>query len=356
MVFKKFILTKKGIAFTMLSVILSAIILTTFFFNQQVGIDESVEKTGIRVKTINQYLNQLDIYIPSQIKSTTRGVLLNLTNEMIYSKPSAKYYPGGNKFVEQFANCHMTGEIQKPRGGKGDCVQNLGDVLYLMDRLAQDELNIPSNLTVTGISIYQIDPWNVMVEANVSINIVDSFAQWHLNKTYITNVSILGLPDPTYSVDVDGTVSGVSYPLTITTRLEDVNWTHSPSTLNIFALDELYFAYPSGPSYIDRLQGELDNSGGVAGIVSVVIPTDKPYSPDIPHVDYMFWRQEDCPSGSTAYRTFELYNSPATAEIRSELNVSEDSSDRSIHRAILPFNLINQSEMVNSNYYFVTPC
>jgi len=352
----KKIFTKKGIVFTLLSVILSAIILTTFFFNQQLPVDTDIGKTSIRINSINQFLKEMDTYIEHQMISTSREVFENMTYYMIYNSPSSSYFPSGSgNFTTQFFSCHKYGTLITPSGASMPCSDGLQSRLDEMDQLALSQLNIPSKMTVENMKIYQVEPWNVVFEAQITIDINDSFAKWNLINNYTVNVSIFDLPDPTYGVNIHVNTRPFNYALNFTTRTENVNWTYSPSTLNIFALNKYYFAYPNGPSFLDRMQGDLSAKGGPAGIVSVIIPTHKHYESNIPHVDYMYWTQTAC--SGTEYRTFDFFNlSSSTTEIRSEINITEDPDDYSINMAVLPYDLINQSLMDNTDYYFTTIC
>lgn len=329
---------KKGIIFTMVSVMMSAIILTAFFYSTVVPPDISVVSTKIRISSINGYIDQLDSYISSQISATSRVALHNMTNIIIQRD---SYFV--DSFEEEFIKCMQTGEVQNNE----DCGANLQMILDEMDQIALNSLNVVSTLTLKNVTIYQVSPWSINVKANVSIDIVDSYAEWHLNKTYEGNTSILLLPDPTYEVNTDWRFAGTTYANNFTTPDPWTGWIRYPSTLNILAISYEYFQYDKAPSFLSRLNGDLDNQDGSLGIASLVIPNGRPEDVDVSTLDYTYWRWKNCDLSPRAL--FDFYANIDNIE-RSKLNISK-TSGFNINGTVVPMELVTSSNMDDSDYY-----
>jgi len=335
-------ISKKGIVFTIISVALSAVIIATFFFNIQVPLDSSVDRTGLRIKSINKYIEQLDTYIPAQTSSSSRATLKEMIDEMITAD---SYFAS---FTDTYTDCQMG--ITSPT----TCTYGLQDKLDELDNIAFNQLTINSSLNVTNLEIYQVDPWYLTTKVNVSIDIIDSYAEWHFNKAYIVNTSFLGLYDPAYQVDVDGVVLPVSYPARFNTTIDrNITWVESPSTLNILAIDRLYFPLEGAPDFISRMNGQLTNKD-TYGIASLVIPTGRPFDLEIAHTDYTYWEQRDCDRADVV---LDFWSKPVNETlIRSRLNITDNKSEESIHTAVIPLKLLNVSNLNNTDYYNWTTC
>lgn len=349
-------ITKKGIIFTMVAVVISAIILASFFFSQRVPPDRSVSSTKIRINSINSYINQLDSYISSQIGASTRFALSNMSKEMIIND---KYYP--NPFDEEFISCLSTGYVSNLDGGflpTKECGTDLSVSLSNIDGLAKKSLHINSALTLRNITIYQNSPWYVQVDANITVQISDSYADWNFNRTYTGNSSILGLPDPTYKVGVSGIFNSKDiFVNNFTTQIPWNGWIRYPSTLNILSKGHEYFQYKEAPSFLSRMDGQLNAHDSSAGIASLVFPNSgMPYDEDISHLDFTYWRQQAC-GVTSSHVVFEFFTPSTimTPQERANLNVSELGNE-SINGTVVPQNLIIPTNMSNPNFYFSGGC
>jgi hypothetical protein len=128
-------------------------------------------------------------------------------------------------------------------------------------------ISIPN---ITGITLYQESPWQVIVNVTVQVNLTDrtGIARWNFNKTYSANVSIISIRDPVYSVSTHGLVPN---PIRMTPN-NLIPFVTGTNTVNLMNLtnNSYYIQDPLAPSFLMRLKGRLNESSACCGIQSLV--------------------------------------------------------------------------------------
>lgn len=333
--------SRKGVVFTVISIIVSAIVITSFFALYERSASTDTENARLKIKSSNNYVSQVDNYI-KDILLISGDVALNfMINEMISSNA---FYSSPSGFDEQFQNCLINGEMILPPGGAFGlsipCPNdaNLTSKILDLNSFVNENLNLHSEITIDNISLSQNNPWNIIVTANITVNVTDAYASWYLQKEISQSISILGRSDPTYSIN-----SNLGkYSLRITRPEYGGVWFERPSSLHQVVSAGQYFPYSGAPSYLDRLRNVSTSS--FYGIVSIV-PTS--LGGEIPSgsssLDFMYWKGITCDPTTNGGRYYLLDFSSLSSSNKLLLGISDN--DHGINGTILPADLLITTNM-----------
>lgn len=300
-------LGKKAAIFTIIAIVISALVISSFYALQEVPIDQSVKINQIRITTSNYYIHQTEDYARLSSGQIVKGVLKNFTADMIASN---RFYNTPNEF---YAALH------------GNATKDIQDSLDGFAQYGEEYLNF-KNFSIkiknnNDVSIYQTDPWTVDVEVNFSINAYDGYANWSIdNLTVKSNFSIIGMVDPTSSIVSYGTAQSK----TITT-LNRSAWL-VPSTLNRNIDSGVYFNSTRGISFLDRLANNKVRSK--YGLVSVLnLSTTRAGGSDwqkYTNVDFLFYKKIACGgSFGSIYKMNFFKENETLGEVRALVEINE---------------------------------
>lgn len=135
-------------------------------------------------------------------------------------------------------------------------------------QLEAEKLDLTLNLTINDISIEQDDPWNVRINIDLNIVIVDeqNISRYNSQEVLASYVEIEGFTDPIYLIKTGGLVERE-----IRRSPWAGNFTNGTNIDNL--LNHTYEGYfindDDAPNYLQRLEGILD-VGSQYGIESLV--------------------------------------------------------------------------------------
>ncbi len=169
-------------------------------------------------------------------------------------------------FIEAFLNGTVNGSAL-------DVLANSTFSDYLAKVNAEASLiGVALNISVADLSLTQSTPWSVDVVFTMAVNLSDTrgLARWDYERVFVTEVPILDLRDPVYSVHTLGKVPN-------TFRVSPYNDSHfvigenDTSALYDEAVKMYYREDPSAPSFLQRLAGNLSGRSkyGVASLVNL---------------------------------------------------------------------------------------
>jgi hypothetical protein len=301
-------LSKKGIMFTVLAVLLSAVVLASFFSIRGLPIDNDVENTKLRVQGINNYISQSERYMDS-ITRIAATKTLNFTIDIMIGNNSFL----GN-YTEEYVSCMKTGRMKLWNNSVINCPtdSNLTKKVKQFEEFSKTRMNLDTTLTVNDVSLTQSDPWNIVVIVNYTIKINDSYAVWEENKILQSYVDITGYRDPTYYiVNSTNPVFQVRYPMYVEIEaISATDWVSTPSTIHSLIVRKKYFAWPEAPDFLSRLNNNVAPSGD-SGIVSIVSPdfideSKLPVNFTKLSVDYMYWKNIT-PTSELTYKRYNFW-------------------------------------------------
>lgn len=278
---------RRGIFFTLIAVSLLGIVLFSYSVTYSYTLQEKASVVEVRVDTMNRFLREVDSDMENAIYIAGFRALIGLTDEVVNS---GTFVAGTSQsFVELFMNGTF--------GGTNVSVMQNNTFPYWISRInAQANLvGINLSLEVQGVSIYHIDPWDVRVEVNSTLNISDakSTASWTQQKNLYSDISIIGFEDPCYSV-----YTSTNIVKRINQTIFEGNFTgNATNTTNIrdHVANTMYANFTGAPSFLMRFENNL--SGSIYGIESFVDkPEISPYHTcptETSSIDSIYWACDD---------------------------------------------------------------
>ena len=327
---------KKGVVFTTLAILISIVLVTSFFFLQDVPLDFESERTSLKLATTNSFILSTQGYVSNLVLLSSRQGLVDMVEIMFDEE---EYYVD---FDSEFRRCLLEGEVNIG-GGSESCSSEaylVGQIDAWNDFVFQN-VKINSEIEILDLDIAQETPWEIEIFATYNLVASDDFGSWNITDTVSTQVPIFGLKDPIYGL-VHSDYSSYRDTNQIIAQRQDFNlWQETPSSLHLTTVRGTYFDHPMGISYLNRLRNNITSDD--AGIISIV-PGDRPSSDTI-FIDAYYYNQE-CYSGNVV--RFDFWNAGMTENFRSQLEVN--ASVTGLNASVLPVEIADYANMTSSQY------
>ena len=184
--------SSKGIFFSMIAVLLAAVLMT---YMMQSNEYERHDIVNIRVNALNSFLDDAEKDIQRAVYISAFRALTTLIDDMIQRGSYSDNVTGN---IEELM---INGELD---GVKKPVMEN--STLTEWDRRLSDLAKlIGANFSVSfgSISVNQSSPWTIDIYVDATINLRDQrgMASWHYNKSLHTAVDISGFEDPTFAIE-----------------------------------------------------------------------------------------------------------------------------------------------------------
>ncbi|MBU0467336.1 MAG: hypothetical protein KJ718_04690 [Nanoarchaeota archaeon] len=240
------VLNKRGMFFTLLTIVIISIFIVSFAFIPSFRERKAVED---RVETLNNFVLAVEDDMPRQLYTSGYRILFIFEREIFETGSVISNLD--LKADELFFYGTFEGTSDSLMNGVmfNDTVDNLN--------LKAGRVNANVSLGNPLFNISQDSPWHVKISLTVDVVIEDetNLVLWDRVQTFNAYVPIETFDDPLYAVDTQGKIlnkfvqGNLSY-------FED------------HALNSWYIQSDTGPSFLDRLKGV--NNGGASGIESLV--------------------------------------------------------------------------------------
>ena len=246
---------KRGFFFTALTIVLISLFLLTYGIYNEFKERTSEQK---RVKTLNGFLQSLEADLERQAYIMGFRAIFIIESKI------------GETGVYSSSVLAQTNEIIK-NGTLEGISQPLmiGATFNEIVTTANEKalkLNAEINFTSPTITVFQTDPWNVIIQINSTMHLRDrnNKAAWILNKSIEVPIRVENFEDPLYTLNTNGLITNkiTKTPTTLFTQGSDV------SVLLAHATNSYYTETPLAPNFINRLEGNLTPSP--TGIESLV--------------------------------------------------------------------------------------
>ncbi len=246
---------RKGIFFTIISIMLVLIILVLFLGKNSLVLRERQQSVETRISTMNDFLK--DFYNDAQ-----RAVYISTFRSFIamedHLSRSGNYV---NDTEDMFRVVFMTGEIN------GTSQEVMKDSTFLdyqekVNRIA-NRIDINMTVNVTDVRIEQDSPWTLNVSMDLDVIVRDrrNLASWYDNKTLVTTVSIIELRDPLFAIGTQGRLPQTIVMSPFTDFVDNSNPGVNDSTnLELFLNNSYYINSTRAPSFLMRFEGNLSPS------------------------------------------------------------------------------------------------
>jgi len=201
-------LGKKGIFLTFIAIsIIAALII--IFRPSDLNVGEDSEAIKTRIANVNEYVSDLEnVYLERTLHATG----IKTINSLILYTEINGFFTDLPAFEANFKEVLLNGTIGEApidsiTGQEIMKDNTYNDWLGNISIIAKDAFNVNTNFTVYDIKVYQIRPWFVNVDANVSFLVSSETALWDKNTTIRTEIGLEGFEDPYYLVNTGGAYS-----------------------------------------------------------------------------------------------------------------------------------------------------
>ncbi len=257
-------LGRKGVVFLIISLLLVSIFLTIIYAQRLPTSRERAEGAVSRIRSMSDFIT--DFMADVHRATSIAGFRSFIAAEQYISQEGAFITDPAPIFIESF----MNGTID---GYPYEIMENstFGEYLQRVNAEAA-RIGIELNASVVNITLSQSTPWSVDIDFKMTLNVSDTrgLARWDTVADFSTEVSILDIRDPVYSVYTTGKV-----PNTIRqspyNNSQFVIGGNDTTNLNDEITNMYYREDPYAPSFLQRLAGNLTGSSkyGIASLVDL---------------------------------------------------------------------------------------
>lgn len=245
-------MNKKAMFFTILAIAILSLFVVSYTFSSVIKDRKSINK---RITTMNNFVFSVEQDLPRQLYiSGYRTIFLfekSIADTGIYITNL------NEKFQEAFFNGTINGEVQEVMQGA-----TFSDIQTSLNEKA-NKINADVSLTNPSFAVEQEDPWHIKVTLTANLLIKDktNLVSWNKTSVIVTYISIENFEDPLYVVNTGGLVTN---KINRTVYEVPIAIANLPS----HAENSFYINSTSAPSFLDRLQGNLEaNENGIESLV-----------------------------------------------------------------------------------------
>jgi hypothetical protein len=304
---------KKAVLFSLISVLFAVLFITLYSQKFSTVSEDRIPGSNIRIKVMDTYVRNFEIYSGDSIKVSTYRTLDAITRYQFTKKQFLTDY---KEFNTTFYNCMKCGYINcTNRIAANDC--KLGQY-YLEARLdnlsniSNDQLNIKTTYQINSISIQQRLAFEVEVKVNMSYNITDNsdgkyYAKWDREFVITQPLSIIGLPDPKGNInDSTDTYNRTIKRYAGICEYDEACWLDKANTIQ-FYIDKSFRLYRNSTSFLQRYWND-NNASNCCGIEAILYPSDLPAPADgnRSYIDHYYWNNTYSCSGGMTISTYLL--------------------------------------------------
>ena len=251
-----------------------------------INLSEDAQAIKTRVSNVNNYVFDLEnVYLERTLQSAGIKTIISLIR---YMQAKGQFL---TDFEADFKEVMLNGTINKvPIDSitgqnimKDNTYTNLTNKII---NVSKNVFNVDTTFTINDIKVYQIRPWFVNVDANVSFSVNSETASWNKENAIIkAEIEIENFNDPYYLISTGG--SYVNKIRRSGTKFDEWN----VEKVKDFIRDGNYTHWENGnaPSFIMRFTNDLGASI-CCGIENLVNPNNPAISDkDVSYADYKYW-------------------------------------------------------------------
>jgi hypothetical protein len=303
---------KKGVFFTMISILLLSVLMLSFSFYNEYGLRTKSLLVETRVSTMDDFIGDLDKDLQRSLYISSHRSILSMIRHIT---DTGKFSKDVNS---DFYTLIMNGTLN----GTAQSLMENTTMTYWMTKmqLQSDAINIIVDFEVENITIYMADPWNVGVTLKITEFVQDLLgtASWNMSRQVDTTVSIIGFEDPIYSLKTSGKVLNTINKTTYTHFVTGID----TSNLNSHNSYSYYLAWEMAPDFLMRLSGNLSSSpNGIESMVNLdELQTAGLAIQQRSVIDYIYW-------GGQVVNSYQVNNTPSWFWIDDQQNPYQNNTD-----------------------------
>lgn len=278
-------LDKKAIFYMLTVIVFLGIMIIIMYTYQSYSIRDRQESIEIRIRSMNDFINDFnnDVHRSTRISATRALIALE-----DYISLSGEHFNDLDEFRDTFKETFYYGSIN----GTNHSLMEDSSFKDYENKVSANAKNTGMDffINVSDITLEQDDPWNILViiDAHIKLNDSSKLAYWDFNRSFITEVPIIGLRDPLYSINTFGRLQNT---IRLTNTTDFVDGTNTSGLLSHIQ-NGYYIESPSAPSFLMRFYNNLSSSPyGIESLVDIEELNDQGLAVDesSPVVDYKYF-------------------------------------------------------------------
>ncbi len=288
---------KRGIFFTFTSVLFTAMFLL-LAVRETSTIELTPISSSIAVSTANSFVQSLESnYLPNILKISAGRAIASVICE---ENRTRMFMPNS---TQNLLSVSIYGNFTQWAGSGMACTKKLmenytlNESFVALRAIVKDNLNMDLNITINNLTYFQIEPWFVNMDLNVSIILQGSAASWKRTILVQNKIPIDQFDEPLMIVNTQG-----AYFNKIKKNQKKI-WYISTDAEFLNHLENMtYYENPSAPSFMMRLAND-STASDCCGISTLINPVKVAWPADNrnqSYVDFNFFtrKYENCAAGS----------------------------------------------------------
>jgi hypothetical protein len=245
---------RRGVVYTIVALLLLLVVYSVFTTQSRRTAADSAQSTADRVHNVNLFLQNLGK--DSERAAYIAGFRSFIAMEQHIASNGHFFNDTGAAFKEAFlqGSVENTSYLIMQNSSFGEYLQRV--------RVAAASEGITFNATVVDVRLWQIEPWHVLVNYTLEINVTDlrGTASWQATRTFVGAVPITDLRDPLFTNGTLGRIQRVVRQTNVSQFVDDTGDANDTTQLMAHFNNSYYAAMGRGPSMLMRFSGNLSDS------------------------------------------------------------------------------------------------
>jgi hypothetical protein len=277
---------RRGIVYTIIAVVLLIAIGNIFFTQSRLLSAHTEGAAEERVRSVNSFIYNLEG--DSNRAAYIAGFRTMIAMEQYITSTGQPLSDIDSTFREIFLNGSY--------GNMSFVIMDDSSFNEYLARVQQEAAGqgIGFSGTVTRVGLWQVDPWNILVNYTLVANISDErgTANWTIERNFTGRIPIIDLRDPLFTARTYGRIQRVIKPTNVSYFVNDAGDLNDTANLMRHFNSSSYIAAKRGPSILMRFAGNLsDSEFGIESLVDTDEFTTQnlPVNSSASVVDYLYF-------------------------------------------------------------------
>ena len=338
-------MTRKAVAFTLVSLLVATTILTITFIGDSTPADDYLQSLDIRRDTTDSTISSLNTFFSYHIQRVLNENLHTVAASVtgtgsLYNHTSLS---GSTTAKTVVSNCFRHGRFTNPNGSTTTCYP-LRNETRSLEVFAENYTQTDIDIAIEDTLIRQENAESITVTTTVSTDAHDFTADTYTSSKNEYAVSLEGTPDPLYRFHQNASERPYNPDIDFDVPIEGM----SNASLDRAITNHWYFHWDKAPSYFQRLGNETSASSDCCGLASIVRPQNVSNPNNYSHLDYQYWNNE---CGTNTKRvTFD------NVSINTQLRYDSDIGIEALQDVILPKDLLTAAGINDSSLWEDVNC
>lgn len=322
-------MNKKGIAFTLVSLLIASTLMTVMFIGDTTPADAYLDSLSLRRGTTDSTITAFTTYFPYHAQKSTKDSLQKIS--LTANTTKSLYQSGLPDAIEAkalIANCFSHGHFTTPSGSLTNCTP-IWDEINTVEAFAEQNTQTNIDLNPKNTRVYQTSPYHLTIRSDLHVDGSDFTASVKRTEQVRTRIPFRGVQSPLYRASTDEPQPRINWHTNLS------RWTNKSADRLIDG--RRFVHYDEAPNFLQRLSNESATSE-CCGMTSIVPPKTANNPNNYSNLDYQYFNNE---CGTNTKRI----NLTTPSQRSLYLNGSIQASNDTLSGAVLPMDFIQRAQL-----------